>query len=138
MLDQLIDLDRWLLLAVNGSTSLYFDGLVKTLTTAATWIPLYLALFYLVMKNNNSVAKYFFDYPNIAGPDQENPEYGWHRVGFRYHVELIEGKTGEELTDYIATVTGYVDGVAIFKTDQSQSPQRVLGFVDAHGEPLRP
>ena len=60
MLDQLIDLDRWLLLAVNGSTSLYFDGLVKTLTTAATWIPLYLALFYLVMKNNNSVAKIAF------------------------------------------------------------------------------
>ena len=40
MLDHLIDLDRWLLLAVNGSTSLYIDGLVKTLTTAATWIPL--------------------------------------------------------------------------------------------------
>ncbi len=60
MLDQLIDLDRWLLLAVNGSTSLYFDGLVKTLTTAATWIPLYLALFYLVMKSNNSVAKIAF------------------------------------------------------------------------------
>ena len=60
MLDQLIDLDRWLLLAVNGSTSLYFDGLVKTLTTAATWIPLYLALFYLVMRNNNSVARIAF------------------------------------------------------------------------------
>ncbi|MBP5270066.1 MAG: hypothetical protein ILO42_03805, partial [Clostridia bacterium] len=57
----------------------------------------------------------FFDYPNIAGPDQENPEYGWHRVGFRYHVDLLEGKTGEELTDYMATVTCYVDGVAIFK-----------------------
>ena len=52
MLDQLIDLDRWLLLAVNGSTSLYFDGLVKTLTTAATWIPLYLSLLFVVIKNN--------------------------------------------------------------------------------------
>ena len=60
MLDHLIDLDRWLLLAVNGSTSLYIDGLVKTLTTAATWIPLYIALFYMVMKNNNSVAKIAF------------------------------------------------------------------------------
>lgn len=60
MLDVLIDLDRWLLLAVNGSSSLYFDGLVKTLTTAATWIPLYIALFYLVMKNNNSVGKIAF------------------------------------------------------------------------------
>lgn len=60
MLDRLIDFDRWLLLAVNGSASLYLDGLVKTLTTAATWIPLYLALFYLVMKNNNSVRRIVF------------------------------------------------------------------------------
>ena len=57
MLEQLIDFDRWLLLAVNGSDSLYFDGVVRTLTTAATWIPLYIALFYLVMKNNNSMRK---------------------------------------------------------------------------------
>ena len=60
MLDQLIALDRWLLLDVNGSPSLYLDGVVKTLTTAATWIPLYLALFYLVMRNNNSVARIAF------------------------------------------------------------------------------
>jgi undecaprenyl-diphosphatase len=60
MLERLIDFDRWLLLAVNGSDSLYFDGVVRTLTTAATWIPLYIALFYLVMKNNNSVRKIVF------------------------------------------------------------------------------
>lgn len=60
MLEQLIDFDRWLLLAVNGSSSLYFDGVVLTLTTAATWIPLYIALFYMVMKNNNSVSKIAF------------------------------------------------------------------------------
>ena len=60
MLEQLIDFDRWLLLAVNGSSSLYFDGVVLTLTTAATWIPLYIALFYMVMKNNNSVSKIVF------------------------------------------------------------------------------
>ena len=55
MLDTLIEFDRWLLLTVNGSASLYLDGVVRTLTTAATWIPLYLALFYLVMKNNETV-----------------------------------------------------------------------------------
>lgn len=60
MLEQLIDFDRWLLLVVNGSNSLYFDGVVLTLTTAATWIPLYIALFYMVMKNNNSVSKIVF------------------------------------------------------------------------------
>lgn len=56
-IDALIQLDKQLLLAVNGSESLFFDGLVKTLTTATTWIPLYVSLFYLVLKNNDSVQK---------------------------------------------------------------------------------
>ncbi|MBR0049820.1 MAG: phosphatase PAP2 family protein [Prevotella sp.] len=56
-IDSLIQLDRELLLFFNGSQSLYLDGLVKTLTTAATWIPLYLALFYIVVKNNDSMPK---------------------------------------------------------------------------------
>ena len=53
----LISFDKQLLLAVNGSESLFLDGLVKTLTTAATWIPLYVALFYMVLKNNENVKK---------------------------------------------------------------------------------
>ena len=53
----LIEFDKQLLLAVNGSDSLFLDGLVKTLTTAATWIPLYVSLFYLVLKNNDTVQK---------------------------------------------------------------------------------
>lgn len=54
-MDELIEFDRWLLLQVNGSTSLYLDGVVRTLTTAATWIPLYIALFFLVMRNNSTM-----------------------------------------------------------------------------------
>lgn len=53
-MDSLITLDRQLLLALNGSDSLFLDSLVKTLTTAATWIPLYVALFYLVVKNSDN------------------------------------------------------------------------------------
>jgi undecaprenyl-diphosphatase len=55
--DSLIELDKQLLLLLNGSQSLYFDGLVKILTTAATWIPLYVSLFYMVLKNNDSMQK---------------------------------------------------------------------------------
>ena len=54
MIEVLEDLDRQLLLAVNGSGSLYLDRVVVTLTHAATWIPLYLALFYMVLKNNDN------------------------------------------------------------------------------------
>ena len=52
-----IALDKQLLLAVNGSDSLFLDSLVKTLTTATTWIPLYVALLYVVIKNSNNMKK---------------------------------------------------------------------------------
>ena len=56
-LNSLISFDKQLLLSVNGSDSLFLDGLVRVLTTAGTWIPLYVALFYLILKNNDNVKK---------------------------------------------------------------------------------
>ena len=53
----LIDFDRRLLLWLNGSDSLFLDGLATTLTTAATWIPLYVSLLYLVLKSNDNLKK---------------------------------------------------------------------------------
>lgn len=50
-----IELDKQWLLALNGSDSVFLDSLVKTLTTATTWIPLYVALLYLVIKNSDSL-----------------------------------------------------------------------------------
>ena len=80
----------------------------------------------------------YSDYPNIAGPDEANPEYGWHRVGIRYHLELTEGKTGEALTDYVAIATCYVDGVAIFKLSTGangmQSWESMLFKAESDGE----
>ena len=55
--ESIINLDRQLLLALNGSESLYLDTLVHTLTTAVTWVPLYVSLFYLVLKNNDTAVK---------------------------------------------------------------------------------
>lgn len=53
----IIEFDKHLLLAVNGSDSLFLDGLVMTLTKAATWIPLYLSLLYMVIRNNETVQR---------------------------------------------------------------------------------
>lgn len=53
----MIEFDKYLLLMVNGSESLFLDGLAKTLTTATTWIPLYVALFILVLRNNDTFVK---------------------------------------------------------------------------------
>lgn len=54
-LESLVQLDKQLLLALNGSDSLFLDGLSMTLTSAVTWIPLYISLFYLVLRNNENV-----------------------------------------------------------------------------------
>lgn len=56
-MEELIHLDKQLLLWFNGSESLFLDYLVTTLTNAKTWIPLYIALFYVVLKSNDTVAK---------------------------------------------------------------------------------
>ena len=53
-MDTIIQMDKQLLLAINGSDSLFVDYLAKTLTTAATWIPLYVSLLYVVVKNNDN------------------------------------------------------------------------------------
>lgn len=49
-------LQQWdlsLLLALNGSDSTYLDGIMWTVTKTATWIPLFLGLFWLIVKNND-------------------------------------------------------------------------------------
>ena len=54
-MEEIIGLDKQLLLAMNGSDSLFLDSLILTLTNALTWIPLYLGLLYVVIKANKNV-----------------------------------------------------------------------------------
>ena len=54
---ELIELDKQWLLAVNGSDSLFLDRVAHVLTTALTWLPLYLSLFYIVLRNNENFRK---------------------------------------------------------------------------------
>lgn len=54
-MEELIQFDKTLLLELNGSQSLLIDSLVTTLTNAKTWIPLYLALFYVVVRTNKNM-----------------------------------------------------------------------------------
>ena len=44
----------------NGSDSLFIDNLAMTLTNGLTWIPLYVALLYLVIKNNSDIRQILF------------------------------------------------------------------------------
>ena len=53
----LLHLDCELLLFFNGGNSVLIDVLMQALTSGLTWIPLYLALFYLVIRSNKSVGR---------------------------------------------------------------------------------
>lgn len=49
------EFDNGILQLLNGSKSLFLDNLVVTLTSGLTWIPLYLSLLYIVIKNNETM-----------------------------------------------------------------------------------
>ena len=51
-MEEIIQFDKQLLLMLNGSESTFLDGVALTLTKAATWIPLYVSLLFIVIKNN--------------------------------------------------------------------------------------
>lgn len=57
MPDSFFSLDLSLLRWLNSSNSVYFDSLVPILTNGLTWIPLYIALLYLVVKNNETMVQ---------------------------------------------------------------------------------
>ena len=51
-LQRLIDIDKQVMLALNGSDSLYMDGVMKIYTSTSVWIPVSLVLLFIVLKNN--------------------------------------------------------------------------------------
>ena len=54
-MEEIIQFDKQLLLLLNGSDLLFLDELVWTLTNAKTWILLYVAFFYAVLRNSKSI-----------------------------------------------------------------------------------
>ena len=53
------EIDLALLHFFNGSQSAIYDQFILTLTNGLTWIPLYIALFIMVLKNNESMSQIF-------------------------------------------------------------------------------
>ena len=51
-------IDEAVLLWLNGSNSTYLDAAVMTFTSGLTWIPLYVALLYLVIKNSENMPQF--------------------------------------------------------------------------------
>ena len=56
--NKILDIDRYLLLSLNGSDSLFWDGCMQVYTSMIVWMPLALVLVYMLLKNN-SVKDFF-------------------------------------------------------------------------------
>lgn len=52
MLDSLIEFDQRLLLALNGSHSLFWDHVMTGITSTVAWLPVAVILIYVLIKNN--------------------------------------------------------------------------------------
>lgn len=53
MIGELIHIDEILTLVLNGSNSLFLDGVATSATATLTWIPLAVVFLYIVIKNND-------------------------------------------------------------------------------------
>ncbi len=51
-MEQLIEADKYLLLELNGSDSLFWDGVMMVYTSTTVWLPLAVAFLYILIKNN--------------------------------------------------------------------------------------
>ena len=52
MFEQIVQWDKELLVALNGSSSLFLDGIMMTITETKTWVPLFACLLCVVIWNN--------------------------------------------------------------------------------------
>lgn len=52
-INTITDIDKYLLLSLNGSDSIFWDGCMKVYTTMLIWAPLVVMLIYVLVKNNN-------------------------------------------------------------------------------------
>ena len=83
----------------------------------------------------------YAEYPNIGGADQNNPEYGWHRVTIQLHQELTneaalkaDGTAGATQALYKLTGTYYFDGVKVAALSYSGDGKTNGGYWQASGK----
>ncbi len=125
-LQTIMELDRHILSFFNGSDSLFLDGLMLTLTQGTTWIPLYLSLLYVVVKNNDTMLQigivigccalcfFFTEFvneglvkPAVARPRPLNDPL------YMYAVDMVNGKRSLDYSFFSAHAANTF-GIALF------------------------
>ena len=125
-LQTVIETDRQLLGAINGCHSLFFDTLMVTLTSGVTWIPLYIALLYLVVKNNETMGQILlimgccalcffiteFVTEGIIKPTVARPRPG-NDPEWMYQVHVVNERRGQDYSFFSAHAANTF-GIATF------------------------
>ena len=99
--------DSRLLLSMNGSDSLYLDGVMWAITRTATWIPMMLALAYIILKNNKlwrALLTIFFVAALILVCDQFASAF------CKPHFQRLRPTHDPLIWDLVDTVHGYRGG----------------------------
>ncbi|MBP5349143.1 MAG: hypothetical protein J6Z13_02145 [Clostridia bacterium] len=66
--------------------------------------------------NMNQDGQSYSAYPNLGGTDQLHPEWGWHRIGIKYHEDvtnLAAVESSGAAAQYKQTITIYIDGQVV-------------------------
>ena len=74
-LTHILELDRMVLAWFNGSDSLFIDSLATTLTSGFTWIPLYVILIYVIIKNNDTMPQTYHQATRWSMATQQRPAH---------------------------------------------------------------
>jgi len=125
VLERLISWDKSLLLELNGSDSLFLDGLFWTVTQTATWIPFFLALIYVIYKNNefrNSLLIFLSIVLLVVVTDQFSSSFCkpfFHRLRPTHDpelaslIDLVKGYRGG-MCGFISSHASNTFGLAVF------------------------
>lgn len=83
----------------------------------------------------------FDQFPNLAGADHANPEYGWHRVTFELYQEVTnvaaleaDATAGATAAQYKLTGTYYIDGVKLAQLSYSGDGKSNGGYWGGPGK----
>lgn len=126
MSEQILQADRALTLWLNGSESLFVDGIAWTATSTAVWLPLAAALLYTIIRNND-LADIFLIILSVACSiliaDQVASSL------FKPMVARLRPSHDPELMYIIQTVNGYRGGLYGFFSSHASNTFAVATFL---------
>jgi len=126
MFEQILQADRALTLWLNGSDSLFMDGIAWTATSTAVWMPLAVALLYTIIRNNDLPDIFLIILSVALGiliADQVASSL------FKPMVARLRPSHDPELMYLVQTVNGYRGGLYGFFSSHASNTFAVATFL---------